>query len=228
MPGRAARQPCSAFVARRHRPRPSESAGATPPSQPPALQSCPARARARSPAAVQPLAPGRALLGSGRLALRPGWKNNPEPLSPTPLPERRAGRDSPRCLAPGNAAAWQGPSITRAGGEEGASAPGSWGTHQGPVISPPSHTEALQRPIRSFLGSRAPLTHFWGHATFPSPSQAAAVAHLFMKPRPKEPSREKCAGLNPGSPLDGSLLDPHSCCSSTSCSLSGDTAPKSG
>lgn len=53
----------------------------------------------------------RARPGSGSPAPQPGREaplEPPEPPEPQPQPERRAGRDSPRCLAPGNAAPAQG------------------------------------------------------------------------------------------------------------------------
>ena len=57
------------------------------------------------------------------------------------LTERREGRDSPRCLAPRNAAAGQGQSIRQAGVDirEDAAALGSWGPTKDPAISPPPH-----------------------------------------------------------------------------------------
>ena len=130
----------------------SEPAEATRGRPAPALQSRPARASARSPAAAPPPALGRARPGSGRRALRPGRKNTWEPLSPKLLPERRAGSDSPRCLAPGNATAGQGAHQYPERGWMGKRM--ELGPTKDPAISPPPPTGAPRRPVCSVFGSR--------------------------------------------------------------------------
>lgn len=104
----------------------------------PALQSCPARASACSPASALLPAPGLAQPRSGPQALQRGRKSTPEPLRPQPRPERRAGRDSPRCLAPGNAAARAGHVNTSGGGGLGERCPSSreLGAYPGPSNFP--------------------------------------------------------------------------------------------
>lgn len=81
----------------------SERAEAARPSQPRRF-----KAARRVPASAIRPRPCRApwaLPGSGPRTLRPGQRSTLELLSSQRRPERRAGRDSPRCSAPGNAAA---------------------------------------------------------------------------------------------------------------------------
>lgn len=110
MPGRASRPPHGIFVRCRRHPEPERVHGG---------RSGPAGLGAfKLPGACQrpPSGLGRvARPGPGPdLALRPRGRGReaplepPEPPEPQPQPERRAGRDSPRCLAPGNGAPAQG------------------------------------------------------------------------------------------------------------------------
>lgn len=163
-----------------------------------------------------PARPGPARPGSGLRVRQPGRKSTSGPRDTQPTPERRAGRDSPRCSGLRTPLPGQGPSILpeRPGGggcrgrrRSGSTEPGGGvvrGPTQASAISPPPHAASAQRPICLFPCRRARLQNFGVQATS-SPSGAAMGVRIVRNPilqtlnlRPCEPSTGTQLGMNPG------------------------------